>query len=283
MFKDASEGKGTAFNYFPLQPRLQSMATHYLEYREFSKNNNQNILLFYQFKNDPSDVPVLVFPDGCIEIIFCCNPNRPSASIYGSVLNSRSIHFEAGYEHFAVRLLPEQGRRFMNYPVSEITDKKLPLLELVLADSSIVENICEQTSFTDRIHVFMEFIQAVTREERAVPEFIDYSVKKIYTHKGNITIKELAEDTGYSDRYLRRKFEEFIGMKPKLFCQIVRVQNSLQTLMHRRDFHLMDVLDELGYYDQSHFIGEFKRFNMLPPSQLKKLLVNEAYDIGGIV
>ncbi|KKB40392.1 helix-turn-helix transcriptional regulator [Bacillus thermotolerans] len=171
----------------------------------------------------------------------------------------------------------------MNYPVSEITNKKLPLLELVLADSSIVENICEQTSFADRIRVFMEFIQAVTREEQSIPEFIDYSVKKIYTHKGNITIKELAEDTGYSDRYLRRKFEEFIGMKPKLFCQIVRVQNSLQTLMHRRDFHLMDVLDELGYYDQSHFIGEFKRFNMLPPSQLKKLLMNEVYDIGGII
>lgn len=264
-------GKGNKLNYYPIQPKLDTISNHSKDYMELSMMNNHNILLFYQFKIDPFDFP-FVFPDGCIEIIFCCNPNNPTATIYGSLLNSRQIHFEPDYEHFAVRFLPEQITTLMSYPIKELTDREVPLSEYISLDRFIVEKICEAESFIERMMLFKEYINTNTVIEHAPPEFVEYCVKEIYRYKGNITIKDLVQKTGYSDRYLRKKFEEFIGMSPKLFCQIIRVQNSLQILTNRNENLYDDVIYELGYFDQSHFIEEFKKFNILTPTKIKKLI-----------
>jgi len=263
--------KGNNLNYYPMQPKLDTISNHSKDYMELSMMDPHHILLFYQFKIDPFDFP-LVFPDGCIEIVFCCNPNNPTATIYGSLLNSRQIHFEPEYEHFGVRFLPEQISTRMDYPIKELTDKEASLTEFISLDRFIVEKICEAESFTERIMLFKEFINKSTVVEKIAPDFIEFCVKEIYRYKGNLTSKDLVKKTGYSDRYLRKKFDEFIGMSPKLFCQIVRVQNSLQIITNGKDNRFDDVIYELGYYDQSHFIEEFKKFNVLTPAKIKKLI-----------
>ncbi|HLQ73467.1 MAG TPA: helix-turn-helix domain-containing protein [Bacillota bacterium] len=261
-----------SFNYFPLQPHVKSIAAQYVEARGYP---NHNVLLFSQFTiGDVINSPAHVLPDGCIEIIFSCNPNNPTASIYGSLFkDSRKIFFEPGYEHFCVRVLVEQGAKLIKYPMNEIREEKLPLLDLVSMDNFIVEKICEPSSFHERINYFLKFIKNNLENEHIAPYFIDYAVKRIYRCKGNITVGDLAKEIGYSDRYLRQQFKKHLGINPKELCQIVRFQNSICAISNLPHDELIHIVSDLGYYDQSHFIDEIKRFSQLTPIKLKETLV----------
>lgn len=79
---------------------------------------------------------------------------------------------------------------------------------------------------------------------------------------------ELANETGYSTRYLRKQFEDHIGISPKLFSQIVRFQSSLNMLLKNASCSVIDVSNENGYYDQAHLINEFKNFGYDTPYKL---------------
>ncbi len=68
-----------------------------------------------------------------------------------------------------------------------------------------------------------------------------------------------------STRYLNMLFTQYTGLPPKLFCKINRFQQSL-VLVNNNEEKLTDVAYSSGYFDQSHFIREFKQFTGLTPN-----------------
>ncbi|MFJ7685785.1 helix-turn-helix domain-containing protein [Peribacillus butanolivorans] len=253
-------------HYFPFQPGLKSNTDYYIELKPSQDSAQLPIILFYQFKIDHLKDWVPALPDGCIEFIFCCNPNKPTAHIYGSLLQIKQLHFQPGYDHFGVRILPEHAIKFVNNAMPDIIDKKLPLCNIISLEDSIVDRIAEQNSFLKRIELFEKIGKFINFRE--IPKIVDYSIKKIYLSKGNFNMKDLVEDTGYSDRYLRMKFVEIVGIPPKLFSQIIRFQKAFFLLTNEHT-SFSDVVDEFGYCDQAHLINDFKKFNLLKPAQLK--------------
>jgi AraC-like DNA-binding protein len=92
------------------------------------------------------------------------------------------------------------------------------------------------------------------------------AIQRILESGGVIDI-ENALDTGISPRQLRRLFEYYIGDTAKVFCKVVRFQHilnakpSLQSLRENKLFY------SSGYYDQAHFIKEFKNFYGVTPGK----------------
>ena len=99
-----------------------------------------------------------------------------------------------------------------------------------------------------------------------------YMRKRIYESKGNISIGELAAETGYSECYIRRVFEEVHGISPKVFEKIVRFQNMLDRMDKESFRGIGDIALESGYYDQSHMIKDFKNYTGMTPEHYQKLL-----------
>ncbi|WP_167278692.1 helix-turn-helix domain-containing protein [Paenibacillus lupini] len=73
----------------------------------------------------------------------------------------------------------------------------------------------------------------------------------------------------HSERYIRTKFEQSLGISPKLYGHIIRFQRTLGAIV-RGGSTLTDVAMEGSYFDQSHFMKEFKSFSQLTPIQLRK-------------
>ena len=65
-------------------------------------------------------------------------------------------------------------------------------------------------------------------------------------------------DMGISARQLRRIFEFYIGDTAKTFSKVVRFQNLLRAKPSTQSLQHDKLFFDLGYYDQSHFIKEFK-------------------------
>ena len=78
-------------------------------------------------------------------------------------------------------------------------------------------------------------------------------------------IENVASRYGITSRYLQKVFVQNTGLTPKLYGKINRFQNSLQ-LVAKRNTSLTDIAYQCGYYDQSHFIREFKSFTGFKPS-----------------
>lgn len=96
---------------------------------------------------------------------------------------------------------------------------------------------------------------------------------------GNITINELAEKTGYTQRYVNRIFTECYGMSPKVFSKLMRFQYLLDNLnlgLEQVDFTRM--AQDMGDYDQSHMMKEFKAFTETTPKRYLLDLKQTEYD-----
>ena len=236
---------------------------NYIERRTLGSN----IALYYQFRTQNEAINTFaLIPDGSIDLLFCCSPNNPSSFLWTSPLHrSEQLDFQEGCEYFGVRLFPEQRIINLKYSMRELLGKKIPLVDLMPIDFNL-EKILIGKSFEERIQIFDKFIESSTTEF-SYKNIVEYSIKKIYLSKGNITINQLTRDTGYSDRYLRKKFEESIGFSPKQFSEMVRFQNALAMIVNKTNYNSLNIVYENGYHDHAHFIKGFKKFALLTPTQ----------------
>ena len=82
-------------------------------------------------------------------------------------------------------------------------------------------------------------------------------------------LDELESETTASYKTLSRLFQEVIGISPKEYVQIKRVNQSLALFASSKDIKSQDLADQLGYYDSAHFINEFKKYTGKTPKSLK--------------
>ena len=83
---------------------------------------------------------------------------------------------------------------------------------------------------------------------------------KIEQDGGLRPVEETSHDSGISPRNLGRLFGRYLGFSPKYFARIVRFQKAMRLLMKDARASLGEVSAECGYFDQSHFVKDFRRF-----------------------
>nr|WP_246497460.1 helix-turn-helix domain-containing protein [Sphaerisporangium rubeum] len=83
-----------------------------------------------------------------------------------------------------------------------------------------------------------------------------------------VTVEELAREVGWSARHLGTRFAAEIGLTPKAAARVVRFDRTRRAVQARAgDVVLADVAAEMGYYDQSHLVREFREFAGCPPTR----------------
>jgi len=110
-------------------------------------------------------------------------------------------------------------------------------------------------------------------EEYLLNQLIEKQAKKYI--KLLMMLDELETDTNsHSNSYktLSRLFQEVIGISPKEYVQIKRINQSLALFASSKDIKSQDLADQLGYYDSAHFINEFKKYTGKTPKSLKSSL-----------
>ena len=80
------------------------------------------------------------------------------------------------------------------------------------------------------------------------------------------TVAGVAKRAEVSQKKLIRLFRESVGMTPKLFLRVTRFQRVIADLHGRREIGWGDVVEQHGYYDQSHFIRDFREFSGFSPT-----------------
>jgi AraC-like DNA-binding protein len=92
------------------------------------------------------------------------------------------------------------------------------------------------------------------------------AISLIDARDGLIKVGEIAESLNVSIRTLERKFNDFLGFSPKMFVRLVRFQKVMEALQSKSTTgSLSDIVYKFGYFDQSHFIRDFKLMSEVLP------------------
>jgi AraC-like DNA-binding protein len=86
--------------------------------------------------------------------------------------------------------------------------------------------------------------------------------------RGRARIADLVARSGLSTSQFQRRFATQVGMTPKLFARTIRFDRALVARRDAPSRSWTDIIHELGYFDQAHFIRECHAFAGLPPSSL---------------
>ena len=83
----------------------------------------------------------------------------------------------------------------------------------------------------------------------------------------SLSVADITDKISLSPRRFIELFDDQVGMTPKVFSHIRRFQRALEEIQRRRNLRWAELAPDCGYYDQAHFICDFKEFcELTPPS-----------------
>ncbi|MFL5744816.1 MAG: DUF6597 domain-containing transcriptional factor [Niastella sp.] len=168
-----------------------------------------------------------------------------------------------------VEFNPLGAYRFFQLPYTEVKNKIVGMTDLLGKQVSVLQQqMGEERSVKKKLQLLQSFL--LKRLENATPDLIyDFYINRIFENKGLITVAQLEKETGYSARWLHKKFTANLGTGAKNLAEIIRFKQFYQAYSTGADlFHLKEYMYEY-YYDQSHFLRAFKRFTGSTPTDLQ--------------
>ncbi len=242
---------------------------------------DENIFEFYTFEERLKERQINAVPDGCVDLLYAIGKQDVKCFLGGTVLKMKKWPFEKNRIYFGVRFKPARCILPCDIEIGDIINEDIEI-PLDAYGSSVGEQLYLASGIEERAQLIFEMLKKLENTEKRIGGFhssllngnrgIDpkrgiesYIQKRIYETKGNISIKEISGETGYSQCYVRRVFREIHGISPKTFEKIVRFQNVLEEMEMHKDSFIYEMAQESGYYDQSHMVKEFKTFMGITP------------------
>ncbi|NGF55980.1 AraC family transcriptional regulator [Parapusillimonas sp. SGNA-6] len=157
-------------------------------------------------------------------------------------------------------------------PIHLLHDDFIPLEEIIAKHThqlkdSLAHTICphEKKKLLDRF-----FIHLLSKRKLSDLKAIPFIEQIILCYRGNIQLDRLMRHTNMSPRTVERLFGEYIGMPPKQFCKIVRFNHAFLLRKYNPKISWQEIVYECGYYDQSHYINEFRSHMGVSPQKYGK-------------
>jgi AraC-like DNA-binding protein len=225
----------------------------------------------------PELVRQRVVPDGCMEMIFNYGDRfyqypedgscilQPRSFIFGQITSFLEIAPSGVTGIVAARFLPEGLAPFIDRPVSSLENKAVDINEIF--GSVLEQAVLSANNNDERIKLIEEFLLARLEEPQTIDHITSDCVEVILQTQGQLGVEELADKMNINRRNLERKFVSAVGMSPKQLSRVVRLQAALKLMEQKKYSNLTSLAYESGYYDQAHFIKDFREFTGFSPRQ----------------
>ena len=238
------------------------------------------IKCFWVMQSPESSSQERILPDGCTEIVFnLADPftqqdldnktqRQPLTLLVGQMRRHLLIAPTGKVQLVGVRFWPGGAYPFLRLPQDEIADRVIALDMVGGAMGRDLESRIREIPTTSGIVREIEAaLLARLSRFRARDEAELRAIDLILRSGGCLPIESLAEEMGIGFRKLDRRFNTRVGLPPKTLCRIIRFQRALRMIEResaRPDW--VRIALECGYYDQPHFIKEFKTFAGTEPT-----------------
>jgi AraC-like DNA-binding protein len=221
-----------------------------------------------------------IVPDGCMEMIFHygdlfrqytedgSSRIQPRSFVFGQITRQLEIAPTGVTGIMAARFTPDGFAPFSTMDVVDMENRAVPLTELFgKLGGHLERDVLATATNEQRKKLIEQFLVRELETPRVVDNISRSSVDLLLELKGQVSVDELADQVGIHRRRLERKFSTVIGLSPKQLSKIIRLQAALKMMEHQPSASLTALAQESGYFDQAHFIKDFKEFTGMSPRQ----------------
>lgn len=249
----------------------------------------ESIVKFYwtmEVPFDPKNQKQKIVPDGCIEMTFNFGDKikryisetdfilHPNAMVMGQRTKSFDILPVGNVDTFAICFYPIGFANFVKTPLENLVDKETPISELFGQAEAyeLEQQMIQAINTRQRIEIVETFLLKILSEKNTISNIVKTTVEALLKTNGTTPINVLLNDDISKRRQLERHFKKQIGISPKQLGKAIRLQATLNLLLNKKSETLTDIAYESQYFDQNHFIKDFKDLVGVTP---KEFLANE--------
>jgi AraC-like DNA-binding protein len=244
-----------------------------------NRNLHPYITAFWQTEGCPHYAVETILPKGVIELIFSFddavayntsinNRSQLTPRCFVNGMNTRPVHLKLPVQQtfFGIELHPAAAKLLLDVPGGTFLDKITDLELVSKSFGSLWHRLAAAANFHKRVAIAEQWMAGTIKpvDERAI-SIAGFLKNSMETE----SVSGLATAFCYSTRQLHRKMQEFFGMPTEGVIRYKRYLHALQQ-MHRTEATLTQIAHHTNYYDQAHFIREFREFTSLTPGEYRQ-------------
>ncbi len=202
-------------------------------------------------------------PDASVHLII----EDEMAGVFGVTSSKFSRLTEGAGRAFCIKFRPGAFYPFVNFPVSRLTDKRASLAEVFGAAGQALETAIRAAEDEQSIEIAEQFLRSRHPERDESVALIHQIIERIIVDRALTKCSELERYFNMTQRTLQRLFSRCVGIGPSWVIRRYRIHEAVEQLEQGKTVDWPELAVDLGYFDQAHFIKDFKRLIGVSPAR----------------
>lgn len=238
-------------------------------------------IVFYEGYSPPHQMERLI-PDGGIDLVIDLTP--VPKNLYNNADFGRFTAFKKAWisgiqrgfltidtgqnsSMLVLRFRAGMAHGLFQFPLCELANSVVEM-DLVWGSDflHLREHLLEQATPEAKIAALEHWLLRRLRQESEPHPVVGYALQRIHRDPQLLTVADIQAKTGFSNKHFIHLFEKYVGTTPKAYLRTIRFQRVLAEIEKSRKIQWTDLAYSCGYYDQAHFIKEFRHFSGLNPT-----------------
>jgi AraC-like DNA-binding protein len=244
-----------------------------IDLREDDVRENLRGNLRHNSNDDPRDrlsepslhIPSIRIYDGCNVEQF---DTHAPAIFCGARTDCFVIETSQQERVIGIQFRPGGAFPFLAMPASEVADATYSLDDVWPGIAMLLR---EELMSAGNVHAMFTILERTLMSRLATTSTlhpaIAFAVGQLARPGQNVRVGDVADRVGFSSRRFIELFRDQTGLTPKAFQRVRRFQRVLQTLRTKSEGNWAALATGCGYYDQAHFIHDFKTFSGMTPGE----------------
>lgn len=208
--------------------------------------------------------------------------DTPDIELLGHLTLPTRLTAAKGTSVLIARIYPYASTLFFSDPLSEFTNYATDMYDIAKSESrDLYDRIMQAENLSSKINILeIYFLQQLKKNESRLKKATTVQTlsQQLIMDHYQLNLPALAKSSGLSERYIQKLYLMNIGISPSAFAAVIRFNKSLHNVLNTSE-SLTAIAYECGYYDQAHFIKEFKKFTGIPPSATRLSLIKNDTDL----
>ncbi len=162
---------------------------------------------------------------------------------------------------------PGRGFPFAACPAGELQNRQVPLTAFWPSETAeLRERLLEAPTNSERFLVLESFLMQRLRASRPCSPGIHHAIRQFQGAGPASSVASVRDQLGINAQRFIEMFRREVGLPPKVFARLARFGRVLQRIDTAGDVDWADLAISTGFFDQPHFIGDFRQFVGVTPS-----------------
>lgn len=206
-------------------------------------------------------IPNNILPDACIDLVI--DFTKRTICFAGFSKETQDFPLSQKVDYIGVRFKPGVFYAIFGISADKIMDRETPFTDI--EKSIVLGSILDLEKANDRINYLKVYLLQKINLEITLP--CVENVEELYKNPKAEKVAEIAKRLGHNERQLYRMFKTYYGVSPKVLLNILRLHLCLSLLLGE-SHKLADIANLCGFYDQSHFVHEIRKYTGVSPLKL---------------